>query len=149
MPTLFVIIALFLIVYGYQVAAFQRLQRFLHRRIALQAVLEIKSIADFEAFVTKPASTGNGLPIVVDFQKSNCRPCAKAIPIFNSLSEKFDGKAIFCKVDADSWDGALQLMRANGVKSVPTFQIWQRGSKLHSVQGAKVLDDLENLLNQL
>lgn len=110
----------------------------------LNIVHEIKSLEDFEKYISN--ASDSTLPVVVDFQKGQCKPCVRAAPIFSSLSDQYKDKASFYKVDADAWSGALALMKGQGVKSVPTFQIWQQGRRLHSVAGAKALEEFEQLL---
>lgn len=113
---------------------------------AIYAIVEIKSNEDFEYYVSKPVE-GKEKYAVVDFQKSKCRPCIKVAPLFIALSETYSENSNFYKVDSDSWPQALSLMRDNGVRSVPTFQIWKDGAKLHSVQGTN-LEEIEKFLKE-
>lgn len=113
---------------------------------AIFAIVEIKSNEDFEYYISKPVE-GKEKYAVVDFQKSKCRPCIKVAPLFMALSETYFETANFFKVDSDSWPQALSLMRDHGVRSVPTFQIWKDGTKLHSVQGTN-LEEIEKFLKE-
>lgn len=81
--------------------------------------------------------------VVIDFQKSNCKPCKKAAPIFEKLSNKYRDNVLFYTVDADTSKDCLDLMRFAGVKSVPTFFVFRQGERVDSIIGAH-LDDLEN-----
>eukprot|EP01036_Dinobryon_divergens_P028200 gene28200-37104_t len=66
----------------------------------------------------------------------------KIEPLFNELSEKYAAQVEFYKVDADTSSTALAMMKHNGVRSVPTFHIWNSGSRIDTIQGAHV-DDVE------
>jgi len=108
----------------------------------LQAITNLLTPEEFEK-ATKDVN--NKMPSVIDFQKSKCKPCIRIAPEFEALSEKYQGTANFYKVDADSSSEALALMKANGIRSVPTFQIWKGGEMLDSIQGAH-LDEVEEAL---
>ena len=86
----------------------------------------------------------NGI-VIVDFQKSKCTPCQKVAPLFQALAEKYEGKLTCYKVDADSSKDALAVLKANSIRSVPTFHLFKDGKLVDSVQGAH-LDELEELL---
>lgn len=107
----------------------------------LRAIINILTPGEFEA-ATKATSK---VPSVIDFQKSKCKPCIRIAPEFEALAEKYQGTANFYKVDADSSSEALALMKANGIRSVPTFQIWKGGEMIESIQGAH-LDEVEEAL---
>lgn len=111
----------------------------------LQAIKDIQSADEFDSLRSKSSSSMK--PIVIDFQKSKCRPCIKAAPIYEAISYKYADVACFYKIDADSWSGALQLMKANGVKSVPTFQIWVGGQLVETFEGVK-LAEVDNFLHK-
>lgn len=88
-------------------------------------------------------------PIVIDFQKSQCRPCKRIAPAYEALSAKYKEKVLFYKVDADSSKEALALMRANGVRSVPTFHIWRKGELVDTVQGARMEEVEQSIQDEL
>lgn len=112
----------------------------------LQLVKAITSDEEFQRLVLEASSSNPNVPIcIVDFQKSKCRPCIRAAPVFEKLSEKYGDIANFYKVDADSWPGALKLMKSHGVKTVPTFQIWRNGIKVETIEGSH-LEELEQKL---
>lgn len=59
------------------------------------------------------ATTRNevNIPIVIDFQKSNCRPCIKVAPLLRNLANKYENKVKFYKVDADSSKECLMILK--------------------------------------
>ena len=106
----------------------------------------VKEIIEESAFedltLRKSSEAGETSVVVVDFAKGHCKPCQKTAPLFENLAIKYDGQAIFAKVDADSCPEAKLLLKKLGIKSVPTFQIWVDGSKVDTIQGAH-MDELE------
>jgi thioredoxin 1 len=112
------------------------------RQYELSVIGNILTPEEFESITTKSTSR---IPCVIDFQKSECKPCKKIAPDYLALSDKYDGKVQFFKIDADTSKEALSLMKANGIKSVPTFHVWVAGNKVDTVQGAH-LDEVEETL---
>lgn len=112
------------------------------RQFGLSVIGNILTPEEFESITTKSTSS---VPCVIDFQKSECKPCKKIAPDYEALSNKYDGKVNFFKIDADTSKEALSLMKANGIKSVPTFHVWVGGNKVDTVQGAH-LDEVEETL---
>lgn len=112
------------------------------RQVRLSVIGNILTPEEFESITTKSTSS---IPCVIDFQKSECKPCKKIAPDYLALSDKYDGKVQFFKIDADTSKEALSLMKANGIKSVPTFHVWVAGNKVDTVQGAH-LDEVEETL---
>lgn len=71
----------------------------------------------------------------------------KAAPHYYALAEKHHQRASFYTIDADSSRDALMLLKDIGIKSVPTFYVYRSGSRVDTIQGARV-DDLEFLVEQ-
>lgn len=84
-------------------------------------------------------------PVIIDFQKSKCKPCIRIAPDFEILASKYITECSFYKVDADTSKDALAVLKEQGIKSVPTFQLWVNGGIIEVIQGAH-LDELEQAL---
>ena len=98
------------------------------------AISEITNSAEFA-----DATKEEGVLVVVEFQKSHCKPCMRIAPEYEALAAKFQSKgARFYKVDADTGKDSLNVLKENGIRSVPTFQIFDGGKKIDSIQGAHV-----------
>lgn len=72
-------------------------------------------------------------PVLVDFWADWCAPCKMIAPIVEELSEEYDGKISFAKVDVDS----SPLTAAEyGIRSIPTLLVFKNGSPVDQVVGA-------------
>jgi thioredoxin 1 len=110
----------------------------------LRAIESLTSQEDFDRVTTQSTSP---VPVVIDFVKSGCKPCMQAAPLYEALSKAYDGKALFYKIDADASKEALMLMKAVGIRSVPTFHVWRGGTRIDSIQGAHV-NEVEDVLKR-
>ncbi|MFX0172441.1 MAG: thioredoxin family protein [Candidatus Hodarchaeota archaeon] len=86
-------------------------------------------------------------PLVVDCFTEWCPPCKASAPVYEKLSQKYQGEADFVKINVDQNPGVAMRLRVQGV---PTFVII-RGNKLVSkVVGAdmrKLEKYIKNAIN--
>lgn len=94
-------------------------------------VVDIDSEASFDSTIT---SAGSNL-VVVDYSTTWCGPCKVIAPKFEELSDKYPD-AVFLKVIGDATPTASQLMKREGVRSVPSFHYFKDGEKVDVVNGA-------------
>jgi thioredoxin 1 len=72
-------------------------------------------------------------PIVVDFYADWCGPCKAVSPIIESLSNEYDGRVNFAKVDTD----LNQVLAANyDIMSIPTVIIFKDGRIVDKIIGS-------------
>lgn len=97
----------------------------------LNAVTDIGNEVEFDETVN---GAGDAL-VVVDYSTTWCGPCKVIAPTFEALSDKYSD-VIFLKVIGDVSPPASQLMKREGVRSVPSFHYFKSGSKVDVVNGA-------------
>ncbi len=64
------------------------------------------------------------LPVFCDFWASWCGPCRMLAPVFEELADKYEGKAVFVKVNVDEEEGAAVQY---GISSIPNVIAFKQG----------------------
>ena len=75
----------------------------------------------------------SSLPVVVDFYADWCGPCKIIAPVIHKLSEEYQGKVKFVKVDTDA---NQELATQFGIMSIPTVMFFSKGKVEDIVIGA-------------
>ena len=63
-------------------------------------------------------------PVVVDFWAEWCVPCKAIAPIVDELSDEYEGKVKFAKVDVDT---NQQVAASFGIRSIPVLLFFKGG----------------------
>jgi len=74
------------------------------------------------------------VPVLVDFWAVWCMPCQKVAPLVEELSNEYDGKIKFGKINVENDQKVAQQY---GIRSIPTLLIFKDGkiaSQLIGVQ---------------
>ena len=72
------------------------------------------------------------LPVFCDFWATWCGPCRMLAPVYEDVSDKFDGKAVFVKLDVDeNGEAAMKY----GISSIPNVMAFKNGQKVDSHMG--------------
>ncbi|KAJ1629506.1 flagellar outer arm dynein 14 kDa light chain LC5, partial [Pavlovales sp. CCMP2436] len=98
-------------------------------------VAVVNDIGSEGEFKNALSSAGDAL-VVIDYSTSWCGPCKVIAPKFAEFSEQFSAAA-FYKVIGDSSSDANKLMSKQGIRAVPTFQLWKGNAKICEISGAK------------
>ncbi len=83
---------------------------------------------DFESQVLK-----SDKPVVVDFWADWCGPCRSIAPYYEQLSDQYQDKLRFAKVDTDANPRTPTRL---GIQGIPTFIIFKGGTEVGRVVGA-------------
>ena len=71
--------------------------------------------------------------VLVDFWAEWCGPCKMVAPVLDDLSQEYDGKIKFTKVDVDE---NPETAMKYGIRSIPTLLVFKGGAPVDQVVGA-------------
>ncbi len=77
---------------------------------------------------------GADKPVFVDFWAVWCGPCRMVSPVVDALSEQYEGKVDFYKVNVDE---EPDLAREYGIMSIPTLMIFKNGELFDQTLGVQ------------
>jgi thioredoxin 1 len=105
------------------------------------AAVLITDTADFDRQVLNATQ-----PVLVDFYSDSCGPCRMLAPTIEKIAERYEGRAVVCKVNVDQLSN---LAGRYGIEGIPTVVFIDKGKEVQRLvglrsQGAytKVLDKL-------
>jgi thioredoxin 1 len=70
--------------------------------------------------------------VFCDFWATWCGPCRMLAPVLEEISEKYNGKAIFVKLDVDDNEDAA---RKYGISSIPNIIAFKNGKPVSNSLG--------------
>ena len=97
------------------------------------------SDSDFEQEVLKATK-----PVLVDFWAPWCGPCRMVAPIVEELSEEYDGKVEFVKLNTDENPNTSVKY---GIRSIPTLLVFKDGEPVGQIIGFQPKTKLQKSLD--
>ena len=86
----------------------------------------------------------NDTPVLVDFWAPWRGPCRMVAPIVEELSEEYDGKVKFVKLNTDE---NPQIAGKYGIRSIPTLLVFKGGEPVSQIVGFRPKSDLAKRLD--
>lgn len=89
-------------------------------------VIEIEDAQFEQEVINSP------IPVVVDFWAKWCGPCRKLGPVIDEISENYDGKVKFAKVDTEK---CLETAKKYSISGLPSLLIFKQGEAVERMTG--------------
>ena len=103
----------------------------------------LQKVFDYEN--SKEWKYQGNLPAVIDFWAPWCGPCKMVGPIIEELSNDYDGKVNFFKVNSDE---EQELSSVFGIRSIPSLLFIPMEGAPKMAVGALPKDELKKIIDQ-
>ena len=106
-------------------------------------LMAVREVSDSKNWETDVMSSPK--PVFVDFWAEWCGPCRMVSPVVEELSEDYNGKVDFVKVNVDQ---ANELASKYNVFSIPTLAIFNKGQIVAQQVGAASKESYKNMIDR-
>ncbi len=105
--------------------------------------MAVKAVSDKKSWETDVISSP--VPVFVDFWAEWCGPCRMVSPVVEELSNEYDGKVSFVKVNVDE---ANEIASKYNVFSIPTLAVFNKGEIVAQQVGAASKESYKNMIDK-
>ena len=105
--------------------------------------MTVKAVSDKKSWETDVISSP--IPVFVDFWAEWCGPCRMVSPVVEELSNEYNGKINFVKVNVDE---ANELASKYNVFSIPTLAVFNKGEIVAQQVGAASKESYKNMIDK-
>ncbi len=105
--------------------------------------MAVKTVSDKKSWETDVISSP--MPVFVDFWAEWCGPCRMVSPVVEELSNEYDGKVSFVKVNVDE---ANEIASKYNVFSIPTLAVFNKGEIVAQQVGAASKESYKNMIDK-
>lgn len=98
--------------------------------------------ADLEAVIANSDKT-----VYCDFWASWCGPCRMLAPIFEEISDQYEDRAVFVKINIDEEDSEAAAIKY-GITSIPNIIAFKGGKAIDNSLGFKPQAMLEEFVEK-
>ncbi len=106
-------------------------------------LMAVKQVSDTKSWETDVMSSSK--PVFVDFWAEWCGPCRMVSPVVEELSDEYNDKVDFVKVNVDQ---ANELASKYNVFSIPTLAIFNKGEIVAQQVGAASKESYKNMIDR-
>ena len=85
--------------------------------------------------------------VYCDFWSNACPPCRMLAPVFEEISDKYEAKAVFVKIDIDEEDSEAAAVKY-GITSIPNIIAFKGGNPVDNSLGFVPQAVLENFVER-
>jgi len=100
----------------------------------------------FNYSVSKEWDYKGDIPAVIDFYADWCGPCKVVAPLLNQLSQEYDGKVKFYKVNTEK---DPEVAKVFGISSIPTLLFIASTGNPTIVRGAQPIGSLRKNIERI
>lgn len=87
------------------------------------------------------------IPVVVDFWATWCGPCRKLSPVIEEISQEYEGKVKFAKINTEQ---ALETAKKYSISGLPSLLIFKNGDAVERMAGlmpkSTIISNIEKYL---